>query len=80
MTGWLPGWIGKKFHGVKNADMIKHLLVLLRRRSIHNKVVFKYVAGHSGEIGNEAADVSLVWDLHFWILLIKTRVWQEEGP
>jgi ribonuclease HI len=58
MTGWLPGWIDKGFRGVKNADMIKHLLVLLRRRPIHNKVVFKYVAAHSGEIGNEAADVS----------------------
>jgi ribonuclease HI len=65
MTGWLPGWMKKDFHGVKNADMIKHLLVLLRRRPIHNKVVFKYVAGHSGEIGNEAADVSFVWVLRF---------------
>ena len=60
MTGYLPGWISKGFKGVKNADMIKHLLVLLRKRSVHNKVVFKYVAGHSGEIGNEAADVSLL--------------------
>jgi ribonuclease HI len=46
------------FKDVKNVDMIKHLLVLLRRRSASNKVVFKYVAGHTGEIGNEAADVS----------------------
>ena len=58
MTGWLPGWMRKNFAGVKNADMIKHMVVLLRRRTPSNKVVFKYVAGHTGEIGNEAADVS----------------------
>jgi ribonuclease HI len=43
---------------VKNADMIKHLLVLLRRRGPGNGVKFKYVPGHSGWEGNEAADVS----------------------
>lgn len=58
MTGYLPKWIGNGFKGVKNAEMIKHMLVLLRRRSASNKVVFKYVAGHTGEVGNEAADVS----------------------
>jgi ribonuclease HI len=51
--------MAKGFAGVKNADMIKHMLVLLRQRSVHNKVRFVYVAGHTGEIGNEAADVSL---------------------
>jgi ribonuclease HI len=58
MTEWLPKWMSNGFHQVKNADMIKHMLVLLRGRSRSNKVVFKYVAGHTGEIGNEAADVS----------------------
>lgn len=58
MTGWLPKIIKNNFKGIKNAEMIKHMLVLLRRRSASNKVVFKYVAGHTGEIGNEAADVS----------------------
>lgn len=43
---------------VKNADMIKHLLVLLRRRGPANGVKFKYVPGHSGWEGNEEADVS----------------------
>ncbi|GFZ42549.1 hypothetical protein JCM24511_00265 [Saitozyma sp. JCM 24511] len=41
---------------VKNADMIKHLLVLLRRRGPANGVKFKYVPGHSGWEGNEEAD------------------------
>ena len=57
MTEWLPKWISNGFSGVKNADMIKHMLVLLRRKTAINRVVFKYVAGHTGEIGNEAADV-----------------------
>jgi ribonuclease HI len=58
MTTWLPAWINKNFNGVKNADMIKHMLVLLRRRGADNKVKFVYVPGHSGEIGNDGADVS----------------------
>ena len=40
--------------------MIKHLLVLLRRRSPTAGVRFKYVHGHAGVEGNEGADVSLV--------------------
>jgi len=64
MTGWLPKWMNNGFKDVKNVDMIKHLLVLLRRRSASNKVVFKYVAGHTGEIGNEAADVSQLNSVH----------------
>ncbi len=44
---------------IKNADMVKHLLVLLRRRRPGAGVKFKYVPGHSGYEGNEAADVSL---------------------
>ncbi len=43
---------------IKNADMIKHLLVLLRRRKPGAGVRFKHVPGHSGYLGNEAADVS----------------------
>jgi len=42
---------------VKNADMIKHLYVLLRQRSSAAGVRFKYVPGHEGWEGNEAADV-----------------------
>lgn len=39
---------------MKNTDMIRHLLVLLRRRAA--PVKFKYVRGHAGHAGNEAAD------------------------
>lgn len=45
---------------VKNADMIKHLLVLLRRRAPTAQVRFKYVPGHAGVEGNEGADVSFL--------------------
>lgn len=45
---------------IKNADLVKHLLVLLRRRTFKAGVRFKYVAGHVGWEGNEAADVSQV--------------------
>ena len=43
---------------VKNADMIKHLLVLLRQRGKDAPVRFKHVRGHIGVEGNEGADVS----------------------
>lgn len=36
--------------------MIKHLLVLLRQRGPNAQVKFKYVRGHAGHAGNEAAD------------------------
>lgn len=48
---------------VKNADLIKHLLVLLRRRGPGNGVRFKYVPGHQGVEGNEGADVGLCYSL-----------------
>nr|XP_019050380.1 hypothetical protein I302_00811 [Kwoniella bestiolae CBS 10118]OCF29310.1 hypothetical protein I302_00811 [Kwoniella bestiolae CBS 10118] len=41
---------------ISNVDMVKHLLVLLRRRSGRGKVKFKYVPAHSGIEGNERAD------------------------
>jgi ribonuclease HI len=53
---------GKASRGqpIKNADLVKHLLVLLRRRHFKAGVRFKYVAGHVGWEGNEAADVSRI--------------------
>jgi ribonuclease HI len=72
MTTYLPGWLkngfltssrssgGKGKEKVKNTDMIKHLLVLLRRRKPHAPVRFKYVPGHAGVEGNEGADVSWI--------------------
>ncbi|OCF57907.1 hypothetical protein L486_03929 [Kwoniella mangroviensis CBS 10435] len=41
---------------ISNVDMVKHLLVLLRRRSGKGRVKFKYVPAHSGIEGNERAD------------------------
>lgn len=50
---------------VKNADLIKHLLVLLRRRDPRAGVRFKHVAAHVGYEGNEAADVGhILWTIH----------------
>jgi ribonuclease HI len=48
----------KDLKEIKNADLIKHLLVLLRRRHHRAKVWFEYVPAHTGLVGNEAADVS----------------------
>ena len=45
---------------IKNADLIKHLLVLLRRREPGSGVRFKYVPAHRGNEGNEAADVGFL--------------------
>ena len=42
---------------IKNVDLIKHLLVLLRRRKPSAGVSFKHVKAHMGWAGNEAADV-----------------------
>ena len=64
MTVWLPGWMRNRFRTttgpVKNADMVKHLIVLLRRRRPDARVKFAHVKGHAGEEGNEAADVGAV--------------------
>ncbi len=58
MTVYLPNWIKNGWRTqtgpVKNVDLIKHLLVLLRRRKV--PVRFKHVRGHSGHGGNDRAD------------------------
>ena len=58
---------------IKNADMIKHLLVLLRRRGPGSGVRFKYVPGHTGLEGNEAADVSHL-KLTIRVMLMRVRI------
>jgi ribonuclease HI len=65
MTIYLPKWIRNGFRtagpestGIKNKDLILHLLSLLHDRGPGNGVKFKHVAAHCGEVGNEGADVS----------------------
>jgi ribonuclease HI len=58
--GGVPYARGDARSDVKNADMIKHLLVLLRRRGTKAPVRFKHVRGHIGVEGNEGADVSCI--------------------
>lgn len=76
MTVYLPKWVTNGWKtttgDVKNSDMIKHLLVLLRRRKA--SVRFKHVKGHAGHEGNEAADqlaragaVKEVWERTDWL-------------
>jgi ribonuclease HI len=59
--------------------MIKHLWVLLRRRGNKRDVKFRYVAGHSGEQGNDAADVSstvaLVCVIQAWEVTERYSYW-----
>ncbi|KLT41824.1 hypothetical protein CC85DRAFT_286059 [Cutaneotrichosporon oleaginosum] len=58
MTVFLPTWIKNGWRTqagpVKNVDMIRHLLVLMRRRQAPMR--FKHVRGHSGHAGNDRAD------------------------
>ena len=70
ITLWLPKWIEKQFRGVKNDDMIRHLWVLLRQRGNKRDVKFRYVAGHSGERGNDAADVCILSRPYVGFLLV----------
>ena len=51
--GWLESWSAGKFKGRKNADLWKRL-----EKQIKTHVVdFWWVRGHSGEKGNERADM-----------------------
>jgi ribonuclease HI len=92
MTTYLANWLrngfmtaGKSTTGkggggkekVKNADMIKHLLVLLRQRAPSAQVRFKYVPGHAGVEGNEGADVSNAYRASLGGLIF--RYWQRWG-
>lgn len=51
------GWKTASGEKVKNAGMIQYLLALLSlRRSQGDIILFEHVRGHSGNVGNDAAD------------------------
>ncbi len=54
MTKWIHQWLANDFAKVSNADLFRQLDGLIRARS--SAVDFVYVAAHTGEQGNEAAD------------------------
>ncbi|MDX1471479.1 MAG: ribonuclease H [Flavobacteriaceae bacterium] len=54
-SGWMKGWLIKGFK--KNAVYWKTLDDLIRKHlSSGTKLEFKYVKGHSGDMGNDRAD------------------------
>ena len=51
ITEWIYNWIRKEWKNVKNSDLWKKLYKLN-----HNKVEWKWVKGHSGNIYNDRVD------------------------
>ena len=54
LTKHLKKWEDCRWIGIKNKEWFKRAAYLLRRRTAPTK--FKWVKGHSGEIGNEESD------------------------
>ncbi|CAK5264469.1 unnamed protein product [Mycena citricolor] len=60
---WLPGWVRNNWtsslgESVKNKEIIRYIATLLNARALKGqKVHFEHVKGHSGEAGNEGADL-----------------------
>lgn len=50
--GWLWGWVKKGFKDKKNPDLWKRFIPAYKRQ----KVKFKWVKGHAGNIENERCD------------------------
>lgn len=50
------GWKNASGQPVSNADLIKRILYLIRKRPFSGKLVFTHVRGHAGIEGNERAD------------------------
>ncbi|KAF8340351.1 ribonuclease H-like domain-containing protein [Cantharellus anzutake] len=60
VTDWLPGWRKKGFRNAKgnkiaNLDIILYLEALVERK-LPGTIRFEWVEGHSGNVGNDAAD------------------------
>ena len=49
---WIIGWQRKNFHKVKNPDLWKRFLMVLKQ----HQVKFVWVKGHAGHIENERCD------------------------
>ncbi len=60
--GWLSKWNFTDFQGIKNKDIWKKIIVLLRERK-HWEIQFKHIRGHQKDIqdfdvfGNNIADI-----------------------
>ena len=54
LTKHLPGWEDRGWIGVENAEMFKRAAYLLKTRTA--PTIFKWVKGHSGNLGNEESD------------------------
>ena len=54
LTKHLPEWEDKGWIGVENAEMFKRAAYLLKTRTA--PTTFKWVKGHSGNLGNEESD------------------------
>ncbi|UXP34003.1 ribonuclease HI [Reichenbachiella agarivorans] len=54
--GWLWGWVKKNFKDKKNRDLWERFIPVYKR----NKVKFKWVKGHAGNVENERCDVLAV--------------------
>jgi ribonuclease HI len=54
LTKNLKNWENRGWIGIKNKEWFKRAAYLLRRRTVPTK--FKWVKGHSGELGNEMSD------------------------
>lgn len=52
-TEWMPGWLRKKMHGVKNVELWQRMNAAIAR---HKAVTFEWVRGHNGNPKNELVD------------------------
>lgn len=52
MTEWMPGWIRKNWHKVKNRDLWE----LLKEEAERHQIKWHWVKGHAGNIYNERVD------------------------
>lgn len=66
IKAWLPGWRRHNFRTsqgtrVKNSELVMYADALISmREQAGQRVLFQYVPGHAGEVGNEGADALAV--------------------